>query len=183
MANPLIIRPATPADRPDLRQAIIELQDYECLRHPTRRPGEQIAEAYLDWMLCQAEANGVVLVAERDTKFIGFVAGWIEQADNIGETADSNRFGYISDICVMPAFRGNQIAAQLLDGIGQYFCRTGVTRLRINSLAVNTSAQTSYERAGFVPYEVLYEKVIAEATRRVMGPVIVRPKRRTEPTT
>jgi GNAT superfamily N-acetyltransferase len=74
-----------------------------------------------------------------------------------------------------------QIAAQLLDGIEQYFRRTGVTRLRINSLAVNTSAQTSYERAGFVPYEVLYEKVIAKATSRIVS-VVVR-KRRTEPTT
>jgi ribosomal protein S18 acetylase RimI-like enzyme len=181
MATPLIIRPATPADRPDLRQAIIALQDYECLRHATRRPGEKIADAYLDWMLRQAEGNGVVLVAERDTRFVGFVAGWIEQADNIGETADSNHFGYISDISVMPAFRGNQIAAQLLDGIEQYFCRTGVTRLRINALAVNTSAQASYERARFVPYEVLYEKVIAKATSRIVS-VVVR-KRRTEPTT
>jgi ribosomal protein S18 acetylase RimI-like enzyme len=164
MPSPLIIRPVTPADRPDLRQAIIELQDYECLRHATRLPGEQIDDAYLDWMQRQAEANGVVLVAERDSGFIGFVAGWIEQTENIGETADSNRFGYISDIYVMPAFRGNQIAAQLLDGIEQYFRRTGVTvtRLRINALAVNTSAQASYERAGFVPYEVLYEKVIAK---------------------
>jgi hypothetical protein len=32
--------------------------------------------------------------------------------------------------------------------------------LRINALAVNTSAQASYEHAGFVPYEILYEKVI-----------------------
>jgi hypothetical protein len=28
------------------------------------------------------------------------VAGWIVQTDNISETADSNRFGYISDICI-----------------------------------------------------------------------------------
>lgn len=156
----LIIRPAIPTDQPDLRQAIIELQDYEHLRHVTRLPGEQIADAYLDWMQRQAEANGVVLVAERDGSFIGFVAGWIEQTDNIGETVDSNRVGYISDICVMPAFRGHQIAARLLDGIEQYFRRTSVVRLRISSLAVNTSSQASYERAGFLPYEILYEKVI-----------------------
>ena len=86
MTPPLIIRPATSDDRPQLRLAIVELQDYERLRHPTRLPGEQVADAYLDWMVRQAEANGVVLVAERDDSFIGFVAGWIEQTDNIGET-------------------------------------------------------------------------------------------------
>jgi ribosomal protein S18 acetylase RimI-like enzyme len=160
MTPPLIIRPATPADRADLRQAIVELQDYERLRHPTRLPGEQIADAYLNWAQRQADTNGVVLVAVRDNSFIRFVAGWIVQTDNISETADSNRFGYISDICVMPAFRGQQIAAELLDGIEQYFLGTGVLRIRINSLAVNTSAQASFERAGFLPYEILYEKVI-----------------------
>lgn len=33
MTAPLVIRPATPDDRPRLRQAIIELQNYERLRH------------------------------------------------------------------------------------------------------------------------------------------------------
>jgi hypothetical protein len=47
-----------------------------------------------------------------------------------------------------------------LNGIEQYLRRAGVVRLRINSLAVNTSAQVSYERAGFVPYEILFEKLI-----------------------
>jgi ribosomal protein S18 acetylase RimI-like enzyme len=102
------------------------LQEYERLRHATRLPGEQIADAYLDWMLHQTAANGVVLVAERADNLLGFVAGWVEQTDNVAETADSNRFGYISDICVLPLFRGERIAAQLLDGIEQYFRRTNV---------------------------------------------------------
>jgi len=166
MAAPLFIRPAIPADRPDLRQAIIELQDYERLRHTTRLPGEQIADAYLDWMQRKSDSEGAVLVAERDGSIIGFVAGWIEQTDNIGETAASNRFGYISDVYVMSAFRGQRIAAQLLAGIEQHLRRAGIVRLRINSLAVNTSAQASYERAGFVPYEIVFEKRIDTGSGR-----------------
>jgi len=160
MTAPLILRPATPADRRSLREAIVELQNYERLRHATRLPGEQVADAYLDWMQRQAEAGGAVLVGESGGNFVGFVAGWIEETNNIGETPDSNRVGYISDICVMPAFRGQRIARQMLDGIEQYLRGAGVTRLRINSLAVNTSAQASYEHAGFLPYETVYEKVI-----------------------
>ena len=34
----------------------------------------------------------------------------------------------------------------------------GISRLRINALANNMSARVSYERAGFGPYEVMYEK-------------------------
>jgi ribosomal protein S18 acetylase RimI-like enzyme len=165
MPYPLVIRPAAPGDRPQLRGAIVELQEYVRRRHATRLPGEQIADAYLDWMLHQAEAPGAVLVAESNDSFAGFVAGWIAEANNIAETPDSNRYGYVSDICVMPGFRGRGIATQLLDGIEQYLGRAGVTRLRINALAVSTSAQASYEHAGFSPYEILYEKLIGGGGR------------------
>ena len=107
---------------------------------------EHVADAYLDWMLRMAETKGAVLVAESNGTFVGFVAGWIEESENIGETADSNRVGYISDICVMPEFRGRRVATHLLNSIEQYLGRGGVGRLRINSLAANKSARASYER-------------------------------------
>src|SRR5262249_55005673 len=62
--------------------------------------GEQVADAYLDRMLGRAESCGVVLVADSNSIFAGFVAGWIEQSQNIGQTLNSNRVGYISDVCV-----------------------------------------------------------------------------------
>jgi ribosomal protein S18 acetylase RimI-like enzyme len=162
MPAPLVIRPATPTDRPNLRHAIIELQEYERLRHATRLPGAQIADAYLAWIERQTSAGGAILVAGRGGDFLGFVAGWVAETANIAETADSNRFGYISDICVLPPIRGQRIATQLLDGIAQYLRAAGVRRLRIASLAVNASARASYEHAGFMPYEVVYEKVIGD---------------------
>jgi ribosomal protein S18 acetylase RimI-like enzyme len=163
---PVAVRPATPADRPRLRAAVVELQDRERLLHPTRLPGGQVADAYLEWMLRRAGAAGAagaVLVAESGGEFAGFVAGWVEQAGNIGETPDSNRFGHVSDICVMPAFRGRRIAGRLLEAIEQHLRRAGVTRLRVNALAANAPARASYERAGFAPYEVLHEKVVVDA--------------------
>jgi hypothetical protein len=36
---------------------------------------------------------------------VGFVAGWIEEIENISETSDSNRVKYISDIRVVPDLR------------------------------------------------------------------------------
>ena len=44
-------------------------------------------------------------------------AGWIEHSDAIAETADSNRFGNISDVCVTPDHRGQRIASRLLCAI------------------------------------------------------------------
>jgi ribosomal protein S18 acetylase RimI-like enzyme len=156
----LIIRSATTTDRPRLRQAIVELQNFERTQHTTRLPGEQVADAYLAWMLHKTDAQGAILVAESNDTFVGFVAGWIVETENIGETPESNRVGYVSDICVLPDFRGHRIATQLLNRIEGHLARFGVTRLRINSLAANRSARASYEYANFAPYEIVYEKTI-----------------------
>lgn len=88
MTESLIIRSATAADRPHIRQAIIELQDYERMQHSTHLPGEQVADMYFNWMLYRAENHGAVPVAERNYISVGFVAGWIEETKNIGETPD-----------------------------------------------------------------------------------------------
>jgi ribosomal protein S18 acetylase RimI-like enzyme len=160
--NNLTIRPATAADVPDLRRALIELQNFERRLHNTRLPGEQIANAYVAWLRRQAaRKNGALLIAEADEVFVGFAAGWIVEDHNMAETADSNRFGYVSDICVMPASRGRRIAAELLAAIEQHLARAGIARVRLASLAANIAAQAAYQRAGFTPYEIVFEKPIS----------------------
>jgi ribosomal protein S18 acetylase RimI-like enzyme len=154
----LTIRAAARCDSPHLRRAVIELQDHESRLHASRLPGDQIADAYLAWMEKRAAEDGAVLIAEIDGVFAGFVAGWIEEESHICETPDSNRFGYVSDICVLPAFRGRRIASQLLDAIELRLRREGVIRVRLFTLAANRAARASYERSGYAAYEVVYEK-------------------------
>lgn len=161
MMGTLTLRPALARDRDHLRRAVTELQEYERRIHATRLPGEEIADAYLDWLQRRSVADGILLVAEIDGAFAGFAAGWIEEEDNIAETADSNRFGLVSDVCVLPPFRGHRIAHQLLAALEKKFRLSGVTRMRIGALAANGSARASYERAGFSPYEVIFEKIIS----------------------
>jgi ribosomal protein S18 acetylase RimI-like enzyme len=157
----VVIRPATPADLSDLRRAIVELQEYERRLHPTRLPGEQIADQYLAWLQLQAaEKSGATFVAEIDGAFAGFAVGWIAQHHNIPETAEANRFGFLSDICVMPAYRGQRIAHRLLMAMERHLGRAGIKRLLLSALAANASARASYESAGFTPYEIVYEKPI-----------------------
>jgi ribosomal protein S18 acetylase RimI-like enzyme len=156
--NNLVIRSAIDADRPSLRRAIVELQDYERMLHATRLPGGQVADAYLDWMLRKVEASGAVLLAESNRIFVGFVAGWVEETENIAETPDSNRVGYIADIFVMPEFRRRRIASQLLERMERHLRGLGVAHIRITSLAANKSARATYEHAGFAQYEIVYEK-------------------------
>jgi len=154
------IRDAGPTDRVQLQRAVVEIQEYERRLHSSRLSGEQIADAYLAWIENQIGKRGALLIAEIDRRFVGFVAGWIEHSDAIAETPDSNRFGYISDICVVANYRGQRIATRLLFAIEERLSRAGITRIRICSLAANASARRSYEWAGFAPYEITYEKSV-----------------------
>src|SRR5260370_29146076 len=106
MTSGFSIRPAQSDGRNDSRGAFVELQNFERALHPSRPPGDEVADAYLDWMFARADESGAVLIAEDHGRFLGFVAGWIEERTNIAETPASNRFGYVSDICVLPTFRG-----------------------------------------------------------------------------
>jgi hypothetical protein len=92
--------------------------------------------------------------------FIGFAAGWIVEYTVIQETPDSNRFGLVSDICVLAAYRGRPIATRLLDALSERLCRAGVRRIRLSVLAANRIARAAYEHAGFTPYEVVYQKTV-----------------------
>ncbi|MBV8443959.1 MAG: GNAT family N-acetyltransferase [Hyphomicrobiales bacterium] len=154
----LSVRLALTSDRVALRAAIVELHEEERRLHDSRLPGEHTADAYLEWMLAEARRGGAVFVAEASGAFAGFAAGWIVQESVIEETPDSNRFGYISDVCVLPTFRGRRIAARLLDALEARLSLSGVARIRLSTLAANQAARSAYERSGYSAYEIVYEK-------------------------
>jgi len=157
----IVVRFATPDDLPNLRLAMVELQEHERRLAVTRLPGDQIADAYLARLQREAsEKQGAIFIVESEGVFAGFAAGWIIERDHIPETADSNRFGYLSDICVMPASRRKRLAHRLLAAMERHFASLGVTRFRLFALAANGPARATYERAGFAPYEILYEKLV-----------------------
>ena len=153
------IRPQREADQANLRRAFVELQEFERSLHDSRLPGAEIAIPYVEWMQNQvADRSGEVFVAEVDGVFQGFVACWVDRNSHIIETPDLNVFGFISDICVMPDWRGRGIAARLLSAAEAHLAGRGVTRVRIGALATNEPALSAYRKHGFVPYEILFEK-------------------------
>jgi molybdenum cofactor cytidylyltransferase len=155
------VRQATELDRADIVAAIVELQDFERTLSDAQRPGSEVAAPYYEKISARARDNGgAMLVAEAGGAFVGFVVGWIENQDEVCETEDSNRFGYVSDICVRRSFRGRRAANVLLRALEERLARHGVTRLRISFLSNNVLARAAYERAGFAPYESIYEKRI-----------------------
>jgi ribosomal protein S18 acetylase RimI-like enzyme len=155
----ITVRSATDADEAKLLAAITDEQDYECALHDTRKAGSEIARPYLAYLKARiAQNRGLLLVAERDDAFAGYAAGWIENENNVAETDSSNRFGYIADTYVIPAFRGSGIAAILIETAEHHLHASGISRIRIRVLANNASALRAYEKSGFAPYEVVLEK-------------------------
>ena len=160
----LVIRPYTPADYDWVLQREVELQEHERVLHDTRLPGLPHTRDYLA-MLWEdlAEGHGIMLIAEDGRgERLGLVAGHIVDAPWPMETRESTRHGYVSDIFIKPEARGGGLAQALLDAIAAHLHAADptLTRLRVNVLAVNTIACRSYEKAGFTPYEVMYERLI-----------------------
>ena len=153
------IRLAADTDHERLLQAITDQQDHERELHEIRRPGAEIAQAYLAYVKHNvAQERGALFVAELDSRFAGYAACWIEHHDTIAETYDSNHFGYVADTYVVPEFRGRGIVGRLLTGAEAHVRALGVSRIRIGALANNASALRAYEKSGFEPYEVVMEK-------------------------
>ena len=155
----LVIRVAVAGDNGLLRQAFIELQEYERILHWSRLLGEVIADAYIASLHREVIKGGAILVAEAGGTFAGFAAGWIEQNSFIAETPESNRYGYVSDICVLPPYRGHGIAGRLLAALEVRLAEFGITTVRLGVLGGNHAARSAYRRAGFTPYEMTYESV------------------------
>lgn len=160
MPSEITVRPATAADHGALKAAIVDLQEYERALHDSRRPGLTIVDAYVPELVQRtAERQGVIVIAEETGgRFVGYAAGWVQEDDTLAETPDSNRYGYVFDCYVIPAKRGLGIAGHLLTAMEAHLWTTGVTRIRIGSLATNLAALQAYRRQGFVAYEVVLEK-------------------------
>jgi GNAT superfamily N-acetyltransferase len=154
-----VIRPYRETDRAAVIAAEIDLQEYERTLHDTRLPGAAVMEAYVDRLQREVAAQaGAILVAEDSGRFLGLVACLVVRDDAVQETADSNVHGYVTDIYVVPEWRGSGLAQALLQAAEDQLAPTGVSRLRINVLAANARARRAYEKGGFAAYEVMYEK-------------------------
>lgn len=161
------IRPYRPDDADWVLAAEVALQEHEIAIHDprlpqTRLPGLPASHDYLAMLWVTLEANqGVMLIADApDGTRLGLVAGSIVDEPWPMEPRDSWRFAYVSDIYVEPRARGSGLAQALLDALAAHFRHAdpSLTRLRINVLAANEIARGAYEKAGFTPYEVTYER-------------------------
>ena len=158
----VVVRAAETTDTPLLRHLIADLQRLERAMHDTRvESSSEFARAYLRQIEQRTSTGaGIIVVAAScgSAEIVGFGAGWIETVEDVAETEDSNVFGYISDLYVVPERRGERIAATILQALEDHLSRSGINRLRIALLASNAAALSAYRRYGFASYELILEK-------------------------
>lgn len=146
----------------NLRQCLIELQNFERALDPRMPSGEDIVDDYIADMLRRCrECNGTVLVAEVDNEVAGYVTVMAKvSSEEIG--AGDFEFGLVTDIVVLPGYRRTGLGKDLLAAAEAYAKANGVKWLRIGALAANHAAIAMYSSMGFSGLYVELEKDLTE---------------------
>ncbi len=161
MSPTLTTRPAQPADRPTLVEFMAELQEFERALYSNRTEGYSMAEAHLVYLeeLVRLQ-NGQILVAEQAGQRLGFLVCFIETLDDgdLHVVEAERRSGFISDLYVIPAARGQGVGKALLQAAEAHFRDLGLTTIQLTALFNNHTARRVYDGSGYELYEVVYAK-------------------------
>ncbi len=105
---------------------------------------------------CRA-TSGTIFVIEVNTQIVGFVSLWLHvQAEELDE--EPSAYAFISDLVVLPAYRGQGLGQALLSRAEEHARQHGATTLKLEVLAKNERALSLYTRHGFSAYHTLFVK-------------------------
>jgi ribosomal protein S18 acetylase RimI-like enzyme len=155
------IRTAKLEDRPVLVTLMKLLQDAERELHLNRSLGSEVSDAhfaYLEELV--REQNGQIYVAESKEGILGFVVCFVEKHDegDLHVVESEREYSYISDLYVVSTMRKLGVAAALMQAAERHFLNIDLGVVRVGLLCSNKPAAKFYQKAGYQPYEVLYEK-------------------------
>lgn len=146
------IREYTSDDLPAIRRCIVELEEFERTIDPRLKPGESMADGYLEDTLRRCrERSGTIFVAEVAGQIAGFVT-ILTRVPFEGLDEPEGDYALIADLLVSAKFRGRGLGEALLRAGEQYAAGGGATELRVNVLSGNDPAESLYRRFGFTPY-------------------------------
>lgn len=156
------VRAARSEDRSQLVALMEALQETEQMLCANRSP-RSIGDAHLRYLETVAAAQqGQISVAESTAGLLGFVVCFVEQLDpgDLHVVEPERTYGYVSDLYVVPSRRQHGVGAALMQAAEQHFLQLGLSVVRVGLLYANEPAARFYQKTGYQPYEVLYEKRI-----------------------
>ncbi|GAB1341958.1 GNAT family N-acetyltransferase [Gemmatimonas sp.] len=134
----LLLRAATPADVPVVRELIEGLAEYEKLRHEC-----QATDALLHESLFGARRYAEVVLAEWDAQVAGFALFFHNFSTFLAKPGI-----YLEDLFVRPEHRGHGIGKALLVHLAQLAVERDCGRLEWSVLDWNVDAIGFYEKLG-----------------------------------
>ena len=145
----ITVRPATPADLPAVARLGVLLvrmhYEFDPLRFIPATPATE--RGYREFLGRQlADADIVVLVAERDGEVVGYTYAGLEGWDYMSLRAPA---GVLHDILVDPDHRGHGAGRKLLEATIAELELRGAPRVVLSTAAQNDSAQRMFAAAGF----------------------------------
>ncbi len=158
-----IVRQGKADDWVEVGRAIGKLQDFEreLVGYPIK-PGEEVCQSYISELRTELNRNrGVLLIAETNDQFIGFLTGYVEQAGDILVAPEFDRSAYISDIFVHPNSRRLGVARTLICEFEERMGQLGLTWATISVKSRNIQALNTYLDSGFEEYEIILAKKIS----------------------
>jgi ribosomal protein S18 acetylase RimI-like enzyme len=142
------------ADRQELIDCMVELQEHERKLEPLRLPGTEMAPPYVEAMLDGGIADGAqIFVACSGDKVAGFVC--VFPKSNLDEGLNQPAIvAYVGDIIVLPQFRRLGVARQLMDEAERVAKEHGAEKIMLHVLFDNAPARQFYLHSGYREYEL-----------------------------
>jgi GNAT superfamily N-acetyltransferase len=148
---PLLIRPATAADRPALDEQAMLLNRYEePFAGDRRMDAAGGVEAVSHLRETVAKSSGEMRVAELDGTVVGHMVMWFDRMPPFVR-AELRDYAYLGDLFVREAHRGKGIGAALIAEAEAIARARGVRRILLGVLTGNP-AEAAYRKLGFRGY-------------------------------
>ncbi len=153
-----MIRPATPADVPEIVSMIRELATYEKAAHEVRVTEEQLRET-----LFGDNPAAFVHMAEQDGEVVGFTLWFLTYSTWRGVHGI-----YMEDLYVRPQHRGGGHGVALMRKLAEICAERGYQRLEWAVLTWNQPSIDFYEKLGAVNQDDWYRyRLTDEPLRRL----------------
>jgi ribosomal protein S18 acetylase RimI-like enzyme len=162
----MIIRPATPADLPEIGRLGALLVETHHAFDPQRflAATEQTRAGYARFLGSQlGRPDTAVLVADDNGTVVGYAYAAVEGYDYLTLRGPA---GILHDILVAPERRGHGIGHLLLEAVLAFLTSRGVPRVLLSTAERNEGAQRLFAAMGF-------RRTMVEMTREVDEPKAV----------
>jgi len=143
----LTIRPATKEDIPAIRELWKEFMDFHKAREPFFARVDDAHDDFGRFMVNNLDQDDwLILVAAAGDQIIGYGSATIMSYPPI--YADP-RYGYIQDVAVTEAYRGQGVGQQIFARMITWFREKNISRLELEVAVTNEVSQAFWRKMGF----------------------------------